>query len=168
MRFVVLAALAVAVPAVGQQAAPAATGATASGGTATTAAGPALPGAVRLRAVPTLGPVSKSAPVNGVLTLYGNERCPTDPEGNEVVVCQRRSAAEQFRVPKELREFQVTPENASWAAKAQGTLSAGVGASAVGSCSVVGQAGQSGCFAQTVRAAKAENQARKDAEARVP
>jgi len=83
------------------------------------------------------------------------------------VVCQRRSAAEQFRVPKELRELEVTPENASWATKARATLDTGVGASSVGSCSAVGPGGQSGCFAQATRAARAENQARKDA-ARVP
>jgi len=83
------------------------------------------------------------------------------------VVCQRRSAAEQFRVPKELRELEVTPENASWATKARATLDTGVGVSSVGSCSAVGPGGQSGCFAQATRAARAENQARKDA-ARVP
>lgn len=160
MRKVMLAALVIAAPVAAQQVArPAATQVTTQ---------PALPGAVRSRPAETLGPVSKSAPVNGVVTLFGNERCPTDPDGNEVVVCQRRSAAEQFRVPKELREFQITPENASWAYKAQGTLAAGVGANSIGSCSTVGPGGQSGCFAQAARAAKAENQARKDAEARVP
>jgi len=84
------------------------------------------------------------------------------------VVCVRRSAAEQFRVPKELRELEVTPENASWAAKAQATLNSGVGPSSVGSCSAIGPGGQSGCFAQSVRADRAENRARSDAQARLP
>jgi len=148
MRLLVMAAIAMASPVAAQQA--------------------ALPGAAPVRPAATLGPVSKSAPVNGVVTLFGNERCPTDNDGNEVVVCQRRSAAEQFRVPKELREFQVTPQNESWAAKAQATLDTGVGASSIGSCSVVGPGGQSGCFAPMVRSARAENQARRDAESRVP
>lgn len=148
MRYLFLAALAAAGPGLAQQA--------------------ALPGAARPRAIDAPGQVSRSAPVNGVLTLYGNERCPTDRDGNEIVVCQRRSAQEQFRVPKELREFQVTPQNESWAAKAQGTLGAGVGASSIGSCSVVGAGGQSGCFAQTARAARADNRVRKDAEAQIP
>jgi len=147
MRALILAALVVASPGVAQV---------------------ALPGAPKPKASDAPGPVSRSAPVNGVLTLYGNERCPTDRDGNEVVVCQRRSAQEQFRVPKELREFQITPQNQSWAAKAQGTLDTGVGVSSVGSCSVVGAGGQSGCFAQQARAARAENQARREAEARVP
>lgn len=128
-------------------------------------AGPAVP---RAKPVTAPGQVSKSAPVNGVLVLYGNERCPTDAGGNEVVVCVRRSAAEQFRVPKELREFQVTPQNESWAKREVATTSAGVGVSSIGSCSVVGPGGQTGCFAQAARAAKAENKARSEAEARLP
>lgn len=114
------------------------------------------------------GEVARGAPINGVLVLYGNQRCPTDRDGNEVVVCERRSASEQFRVPKELREFQVTPENQAWAAKAQGTLAAGTGANSIGSCSVVGPGGQSGCFLQSSRADRAENRARKQEASRAP
>ncbi|HEX8486186.1 MAG TPA: hypothetical protein VF643_12470, partial [Sphingomonas sp.] len=97
--------------------------------------------------------------------LYGNERCPTDNNGNEIVVCEQRSAEEQFRVPKELREFQVTPQNEAWAARAQGTLDAGVGTNSIGSCSTVGAGGQTGCFAQQARAARKANTAAKAAQA---
>ncbi len=149
MTRMILLALTVATPAVAQQV--------------------AGPGVERPKATtPTTGEVAKGAPINGVLVLYGNQRCPTDTQGNEVVVCERRSASEQFRVPKELREFQVTPENAAWAAKAQGTLGAGTGANSIGSCSVVGAGGQSGCFLQAARADRAENKARKEAEDRAP
>ena len=91
---------------------------------ATMIAGPATaqqvaaPGAIKPKPVQAPGEVSRNAPINGVLTLFGNERCPTDNQGNEIVVCVRRGAEEQFRVPKELRELQVTPENESWAARA--------------------------------------------------
>ena len=128
-------------------------------------AGPAVP---RTKPINTPGEISKSAPVNGVVVLYGNERCPIDNDGNEVVVCVRRSAQEQFRVPKELREFQITPQNESWAKREATTLNTGVGVSSIGSCSVVGPGGQTGCFAQQARAAKAENKARAEADARVP
>ena len=103
-----------------------------------------------------------------MLTLYGNERCPTDTSGNEIVVCVRRNAAEQYRVPKELRELQVTPDNASWAVKAQAGLTSGVGIDSVNSCSAVGAAGAGGCEVAASRAWKREVQARKAADARIP
>lgn len=124
------------------------------------AAIPAKPGAPAAKPASAPGEVSRSAPVNGVLTLFGNERCPTNAQGEEIVICVRRSAQEQYRVPKELREFAVTPENESWAAKAQGTLGTGVGANSIGSCSTVGPGGATGCFGQRVREARRENRER--------
>jgi hypothetical protein len=156
MRMMIATALMLAAtPAVGQQA-------------AQVTPTPALPGAAKPVVVSAPGEVAKRAPVNGVLVLYGNERCPTNTDGDEIVICERRSAREQYRVPKELREFQVTPQNESWAARAQGTLDTGVGVSSLGSCSAVGAAGQTGCFVQNARAARKENQTRKVEEARVP
>ena len=128
----------------------------------------ALPGGAGPKPAGGPGEVAKGAPVNGVLVLYGNQRCPTDNSGNEVVVCVRRSAAEQFRVPKELRELQITPENEAWAVRSQSTLAAGVGANSIGSCSAVGPGGQSGCFQQRVREARAENGERDAAKRNEP
>ncbi len=122
-------------------------------------AGPAVPPPAK-PAGP--GAVSRNAPVNGVLVLYGNERCPTDRDGNEIVVCTRRDAAEQFRVPKELRNFKITPENQSWALRAQGTLD--TGASGIGSCSAIGPGGSLGCSQQQFRETKQFNKDRKEAE----
>lgn len=123
--------------------------------------GPANPNAP-LRTLPAPAEVSHDAPVNGVLTLYGNQRCPTDASGAEVVVCVRRSAAEQFRIPKQLREFKVTPQNESWARSQSVAMSAG--GSGTGSCTTVGAGGGIGCFGQQTRIAKAEAKEReKDA-----
>jgi hypothetical protein len=110
----------------------------------------------------TPGGASRNAPVNGVLVLYGNERCPTDRDGNEIVVCTRRDAAEQFRVPKELRNFKVTPENQSWALRAQGTLD--TGGSGIGSCSAIGPGGSLGCSQQQFKETKQFNKDRKESE----
>lgn len=124
--------------------------------------GPADPNAPPPRQTAAPGEVSHEAPINGILTLYGNQRCPTDSGGNEVVVCVRRSAAEQFRIPKGLREFKVTPQNESWAKNQAVTLAAGQ--SGVGSCTAVGAGGATGCQVQMNRTAKAETRERKKDE----
>jgi hypothetical protein len=121
-------------------------------------AGPAVPGTPKPASAPA-GEVSRNAPVNGVLTLYGNERCPTDRSGAEVVVCVRRGAAEQFRIPKELREFKVTPQNEAWAARLQPVLETGQGG--IGSCSTVGPGGATGCFVRGATVAKKDAEERK-------
>lgn len=131
---------------------------------------PALPGIKRPAAPQGQGEVAKRAPINGVLVLYGNERCPTNNDGDEIVVCDRRDAQEQYRVPKELREFAITPENESWAARAQGTLGTpGSGVDTIGSCSAVGAGGSLGCFAQQARVARGDKRAAdKAASPRLP
>jgi hypothetical protein len=137
-----------------------ATAGLADGAAAQTTVGPAMPGASRPQPAQGEAEVSRNAPVNGVLVLYGNERCPTNKAGAEVTVCVRRGAEEQFRIPKELRNFQVTPENQAWAARESATLAEGSGANSIGSCSVVGPGGQSGCFVQNARRAKQESRER--------
>lgn len=146
MRRLLVAALLLSGPAAGQEA--------------------ALPGAPKPKPVGSPGEASRGAPVNGVLVLYGNERCPTDTNGNEIVVCTYRPAAEQFRVPKELRELEVTPENQSWAVRSQGSLEAGAGG--IGSCTTVGVGGATGCFVQRVRDSRRENAAREEEQRRQP
>lgn len=120
--------------------------------------GPPAPTVPRMARTSAVEGVSKSAPVNGVLVLYGNERCPTNSDGAEIVVCVRRSAEEQFRIPKELRNFEITPENASWAVKEQSNRDVGI--VGIGTCTNVGAGGSTGCFAQNARRAKADNRAR--------
>ena len=110
--------------------------------------------ATSMAAVPAL-----AQQTDRVLILYGNDKCPTNASGQEIVVCSRRPEAERYRIPKELRSpIVITPENQSWAAKANDTLNAG-GASGTGSCSAVGGGGWTGCWAQQMRDAKRQRQA---------
>lgn len=119
--------------------------------------GPPAPGTPRVKRTTIAEGVSRSAPINGVIVLYGNERCPTNTDGAEVVVCTRRPAEEQFRIPKELRNFELTPENQNWAAK--DAANATVGAGGVGSCSTVGASGGTGCVLQNTTRWKRERRA---------
>lgn len=106
---------------------------------------------------------TREAPVNGVLFLYGERaKCPTDANGNEIVVCVRRPAGEQFRIPKEIRPESIKPEYQSWANRSQDILE--TGATGIGSCAPVG-ANNSGCIVQQFRRARGDNKARKEAEA---
>lgn len=117
-------------------------------------------GAALCAAAFALPAAAQNAPQNGVLVIYGTQKCPTTDDGQEVVVCVRRKASEQFRIPKELREMEITPENESWAARAQ--ANDGAAAQGIGSCSTVGPGGASGCFQQNAnqyRASKKKTQA---------
>ena len=109
---------------------------------------------------------AQDAPVNGVVILYGDQKCPTNKEGEEIVVCVKRGASEQFRIPKELRNFEVTPENETWAARVQANET--VGNVGVGTCSTVGAAGASGCFVQNANRWKREKRANPASENDVP
>jgi hypothetical protein len=129
-------------------------------------AGPANPNG-RPTPPPSTGPgeVARQAPINGVLTLYGNQRCPTDREGSEVVVCVRQGAAEQYRIPKALRDFQVTPQNEAWASRVVANDNAAN--AGIGSCTTVGPGGSTGCFLQQARQQRAEKKDNKAADQRV-
>ena len=122
-----------------------------------------------LAAAPLAAPLpalAQNAAQNGVLVIYGDDKCPTNADGDEVVICVRRPAEERFRIPKELRDQQVAPQNESWAVRQQGAMS--VGDTGIGSCSAVGPGGGIGCSSREIQAGKAEADARKKAEKVLP
>ena len=123
-----------------------------------------------LAAIPMLAPAvahAQNAAQNGVLVIYGNDRCPTNENGEEIVVCRRLDEAERFRIPKTLREQAGPPQQTeSWAVRSQQAME--VGNFGTGSCSTVGVGGTTGCFVKQATAAKAEYRARREAETNLP
>lgn len=98
---------------------------------------------------------------NGVLVIYGDDVCPTDSNGNEIVVCSRRPEDERYRIPKELRDEDVPPQRGSWATRVDDVRNAGE--NGVGSCSAVGAGGFTGCTSQMINRGKQEYRQRRDA-----
>jgi hypothetical protein len=113
-----------------------------------------------------LAPPAMAQSAGGELIIYGDDKCPTNDSGEEIVVCRRLDESERFRVPKDLRELQITPKNEAWAVRQQSALVEGQ--TGTGSCSTVGPGGQTGCFVREATAAKADARARKKAETDLP
>jgi hypothetical protein len=122
-----------------------------------------------LAAAPLLVPVAhaQNAAQNGVLLIYGDDKCPTNDNGEEIVVCQRLDEAERFRIPQNLRQQPGRPQaNESWAVRSEDALDAG--RMGTGSCSTVGPGGQTGCFVRQATRARAESKARRQEQTDLP
>jgi hypothetical protein len=87
------------------------------------------------------------------VVIYGNDPCPVSE--SEIIVCARRPDGERYRIPEALRGGDPgDPANQSWAARAESLEY--VGRTGIQSCSTVGPGGVSGCWAEMMRAARAD------------
>lgn len=103
---------------------------------------------------------------SGVLLIYGKDKCPTNENGDEIVVCRRLDESERFRIPQDLRDAEVRPQQESWAVRQKDALS--TGGTGTGSCSTVGAGGSTGCFGQAAAQSRAENRKRKEEQENLP
>jgi hypothetical protein len=87
---------------------------------------------------------------NSVLTVYGDDPCPTS-NNEEIVVCRRLPETERFRIPMDIRQGSVGPESTAGAVRNQRIVDKDVAGDGIGSCSNVGAGGGSGCFLQSAR-----------------
>jgi len=104
--------------------------------------------------------------VDGALIIYGNDKCPTNKEGQEITVCARRPEGERYRIPKELRQGGKFAESESWTRRADTTLN--TGRTGADSCSAVGPGGFTGCAVQNFSAWKQDKKEAKAADQAVP
>jgi hypothetical protein len=100
----------------------------------------------------SLVPAAPAAAQN-VLTIYGDDPCPTS-NGEEIVVCKRLDERERYRIPENLRSSAPSPGNERWADRAKSLEY--VGASGTGSCSASGSGGWTGCWSQLMKQAREE------------
>ena len=89
-----------------------------------------------------------------VLVIFGNDPCPTNASGDEIIVCARRPESERYRIPQELRPDSQNPQNKSWAVRARSAMD--TGRTGTGSCSATGAGGWTGCWAEQMRQYKDE------------
>ncbi len=81
--------------------------------------------AARRRARPECGAERRA------LVIYGKDKCPTNSNGEEIVVCKRLDERERYRIPSNLREEAGPPQKTeSWAVRSQDALTPAISAPA--------------------------------------
>ena len=86
------------------------------------------------------------------LIIYGDQPCPPSTE-EEIVICEKRSADDQFRIPENLRDSP-NAGNDTWTQRAEELQV--VGREGIASCSPTGPGGMTGCLNQLIQQARAE------------
>lgn len=104
-------------------------------------------------------PVGPAGPLDTekvkLVYVYGDDPCPTvsaDPD--EILICAKLPDNERYRIPKELRDDPLAPENQAWGNRARALET--VGATGINSCSTAGAGGFTGCFTKLAREAREE------------
>lgn len=108
-------------------------------------------------AVPAAAQEGTEPTVNQVI-VYGDQPCP-EPTSDEIVVCVRQE--DPYRIPPALRQSD-DKENEAWAQRVAANRD--VGSTGVGSCTVIGPEGQTGCTAAMIEQAYAEKTSGSDVQ----
>lgn len=120
----------------------------------------ALAGGAPLAVAPAQAQIS----ADRIIDIYGNEKCPAS-NGQQIVVCRRHPAEEQYRIPKDLRDSEQAPQraggNVNAVAAVNGTGQTGV---QINSCNAIGAGVSAGCTKQELDNWKAQQRAQKKAE----
>lgn len=95
-----------------------------------------------------VAPFTPASAQQRTLTIFGNDKCPSD------TICVVAPESERYRIPKPFRERLPSPDSTSWAIRSQATLE--VGKTGADSCSAVGGGGWTGCFMKQLNESYAE------------
>jgi hypothetical protein len=129
--------------------------------------GPAAPttSGVDSPAAPAESAVDRSQRRVRQVIVFGNDPCPKSTDPDEIVVCARRPAEEQYRLPPVVREQATQSRRGdSWAARARGLENLG----RTDKCSAVGNADLNACQLQEGLERVREERRQREAAEQVP
>lgn len=118
--------------------------------------------ALALSIAPLAVPAAPVQAQQRMLTIFGDDKCPSD------TICVVAPESERYRIPKPFRDGAVekSPDSVSWAVRSQQTLD--VGKAGPGSCTPDGPGGWTGCFMKQMKEAYAEEKATQPETPEVP
>ena len=88
-----------------------------------------------------------------IMDIFGDQKCP-ESNGEEIVVCRRLPAYEQFRIPKDLRDSAKDAPSPNWTTRALNLEY--VGRNGSSTCTPTASGSETGCWSKLMREARAE------------
>lgn len=99
-----------------------------------------------------------------VMDIFGDQKCP-ESNGEEIVVCRRLPAYEQYRIPKDLRDAAKDAPSPNWSARALNLEY--VGRNGPSTCTPAASGSETGCWTRLMQEARAERKDKKAEEDKV-
>ena len=99
-----------------------------------------------------------------VMDIFGSQKCP-ESNGEEIVVCRRLPANEQFRIPKDLRDAAKDAPTPNWSTRALNLEY--VGRAGPSTCTPAAGGSETGCWSKLMQEAHAERKDKQAQEAKV-
>jgi hypothetical protein len=119
-----------------------------------------------LASMAALVPVDTASAQRGgiVMDIFGDQKCP-ESNGEEIVVCRRLPAYEQYRIPKDLRDAAKDAPTPNWTARALNLEY--VGRNGPSTCTPAASGSETGCWSKLMKEARAERKEKQAEEDKV-
>lgn len=121
---------------------------------------------VSLTSVTAVVPTAPALAQRGgiVMDIFGDQKCP-ESNGEEIVVCRRLPAYEQYRIPKDLRDAAKDAPAPNWTSRALNLEY--VGRNGPSTCTPAASGSETGCWSRLMQEARAERKDKKAEEDKV-